>query len=42
MEIVYVPSSGMAVPSDKEEEFRELLDQLDENDDIQRYYHNAE
>jgi len=38
----YLPDFSIPVPEDKEQAFEKMLDMLDESDDVQAVWHNAE
>ena len=41
-EIAMVPISTVAIPDDKVASFEKLIDTLENNEDVQAVYHNAE
>ncbi|MCL9775232.1 MULTISPECIES: YebC/PmpR family DNA-binding transcriptional regulator [Vibrio] len=41
-EITFVPQTHTAVPAEDDEKFQKFLDMLDDCDDVQQVYHNAE
>lgn len=41
-EITMVPQTEVAIESDKEVQFRTMLEKLDDDDDVSEYFHNAD